>query len=724
LASRGNHRGARMFDQRIALVIAAVTLSVSCTPESQQEPLAARVAPDILLVTIDTLRADRVGAYGDPLAQTPQLDALAAESALFTSAWTVAPLTMPAHTSLLTGLYPYDHGVHDNGMIADEQLNTIAERLQGSGYRTGGFVSAYVLDSAFGLEQGFDHYEDDFHPEEVGRAVTLDSVQRPARETVRAALAWWRKQSSPRFMWVHLFEPHAPYAPSADWSGSDPYRGEVFDVDRALRPLLLEVGDSALVVVVGDHGESLWDEGEADHANLLTRSSSRVPLIIRPPDGSLVKANDSVFVPLPKRPSTWAPVPSLMATGLELDVQMTAPVAGLVVEQAVSIVDIAPTILDYAGTENSERSLRGVLQGTPGPRNVVQIETRYPARHYGWEEEFVVFDGEYWLRMNDGLSLYAVSSDPWLISPLEEKPSPSLIGALSSLSSVIDDTLVDPQTAQQLAALGYQTAQIPTEVGGRARTKIGILHELSLANRLVASMPSHAIGEIEGILEREPMLLDGWSSLGLANMMIGDVEAALRAYTRAVALAPTDVMTNNNHLIALRALGRHEEVSNRAQELMMRYPTDTRWVRLAVNANATLERMDAVQRISTLGLVQDAADPYLLYMLGLAEIQRSNFRLAVTALDAAVSNGTRAVDVQMWLGHAHQALGNVDLAVTAYSAASRDNPSDIRPVVAAGMLLSEERRCDEASSFLHHAVVGRGVTAESVVTAYRQCGGR
>ena len=713
-----------MFDQRIARYILVFTLAGGCAGVEEEPATRPNTAPDIVLVTIDTLRADRLGAYGDPLAQTPHLDALAKESALFTSAWTVAPLTMPAHTSLFTGLYPYDHGVHDNGMVAVDELDTLAEQLQNAGYRTGAFVSAYVLDSTFGLDQGFDHYEDDFHPEEVGRAVTLDSVQRPARETLRAALAWWRKESSPRFLWVHLFDPHAPYEPSADWSGEDPYRGEIFDVDRALRSLFQEVDTDTLVVVAADHGESLWDEGEAEHANLLTRSATRVPLIIRPPSGALVKAPNPKAVPMPKRPVEWAPVPSLMAEGLKLDEEMTGAVAGRVVDAPVSLVDVSPTIRDYAGVGSKERSLRSVLEGGAYEPRVIQIETRYPARHYGWEEEFVVSDGTHWLRLNEGLTLYAMKQDPWLTVPLKEEPSPVLLEVLDVLSQPIRQTSIDPLVSQQLAALGYQTADVPVQVGGRARAKIGMLHELALANRLVATMPSHAIGEIEAILEKEPMLLDGWSSLGLANMMTGDLEGALRAYTQAVKLAPMDVLTNNNQLIALRALGRHEEVSEKAQALMKHYPMDPRWVRLAVNANATLERTNEVHRLATAGLTREQGDPYLLYMLGLAEIQRNNFRLAVVALDAAVRNDTRALDVQMWIGHANQALGEVDLAVKAYSVAAKDNPSDIRPVVAAGLLLAEEDRCDEASSFLHHAVVGRGVTAESVVTAYRECGGR
>ena len=261
-------------------------LTIACTPAPiPPPPVAATARPDILLVTIDTLRADRVGAYGDPLAKTPTLDGLAADAALFRQAHSVTPLTLPSHASMLTGRYPVHHGLRDNGGFRlEDAVPTLATALQDAGYTTGAFVSAFVLDGAWGLDRGFSTYRDPFHPQKVAQVGAFGEVELPSAEVVNAAAAWWREAEAPRFAWVHLYDPHTPWREHPDWDG-DPYRGEVAFADTLLRRLIELTDNEDLVIVTSDHGEGLWDHGEREHGLLLSPSVTRVPLIVRPPGG-------------------------------------------------------------------------------------------------------------------------------------------------------------------------------------------------------------------------------------------------------------------------------------------------------------------------------------------------------------------------------------------------------------------------------------------------------
>ena len=233
---------------------------------------------NLLLVTIDTLRADRLSSYDGRFVQTPVLDGLARRGVRFSRAFAHTPTTLPSHTSILTGTLPLYHGVHDNGtfVLHDDQL-TLAELLKERGYATAAFVGAYPLDSRFGLAQGFDRYDDDYRS--LG-AERLASVERKAEDVVEGALTWLRAQPGPWFLWVHCYDPHDPYEPPEPFRtrfAGRLYDGEVAYVDAALEPLFRHVREtgllkSTLVVVTGDHGESLGDHGEKTHGYLAYNS--------------------------------------------------------------------------------------------------------------------------------------------------------------------------------------------------------------------------------------------------------------------------------------------------------------------------------------------------------------------------------------------------------------------------------------------------------------------
>ena len=298
-------------------------------------PAAAAAAPrpDVLLVTIDTLRADAPGFAGNRRAATPNLDGLAASGRVFTAAHAHNVVTLPSHANILTGLYPYQHGIRDNsGFRLPATLPTLATVLRQAGYATGAFVGAYPLDSRYGLDRGFQVYDD--RTTQGADETQFVLAERPGNEVVAAALPWWQaRRGKPRFAWVHLYDPHARYAPPEPWATrfkSDPYAGEVAATDAFLAPLLrphLEGREPpCLILVTSDHGEGLGDHGEETHGLFAYEATLKVPLVLwgagvaRGRDGRAARHVDifptvlaALGLPAPAAPGQMRPGRSLLA---------------------------------------------------------------------------------------------------------------------------------------------------------------------------------------------------------------------------------------------------------------------------------------------------------------------------------------------------------------------------------------------------------------------------
>jgi arylsulfatase A-like enzyme/Flp pilus assembly protein TadD len=273
-----------MSKSSFAAVAALAGLLLAAAPPAAKAPALSR---DIVLITIDTLRADAPGFAGNPRSQTPVLDRLAAQGRVFTNAHAHNVVTLPSHTNILTGLYPYQHGVRDNtGFRLSAGVPTLATVLHGAGYATGAFVAAFPLDSQFGLNHGFDVYDD--HYPKGSNETEFVIPERRGDEVVRLALAWWKaRQGRPRFLWVHLYDPHAAYEPPEPFASrfkDNPYLGEVAAADSFLAPLLgpFLTGKErpALVIVTGDHGEALGEHGEESHGLFTYEATLKVPLVV------------------------------------------------------------------------------------------------------------------------------------------------------------------------------------------------------------------------------------------------------------------------------------------------------------------------------------------------------------------------------------------------------------------------------------------------------------
>ncbi|MBI5363284.1 MAG: sulfatase, partial [Planctomycetes bacterium] len=344
MSSRSFHGRARgVAAARLALPVGALLAACARTDPR----------PNLLLVTLDTTRADALGCYVMRPGLTPNLDALAARGVVFERARTVAPLTLPAHASMLTGLVPPRHGARDNGLVpVPSKARTAAELLAEAGYATGGFVSAAVLDPAWGLAQGFEVF--DAPPPPPPESV-VHMEERAGSATVARALAWLgaRDEARPFFAWVHLFEPHAPYAPAPEFlarANGDAYLGEVAAVDHEVGRVLDALRGSGelertLVLVVGDHGESLGQHGEPTHSVFCYEPVLRVPLVVQLPGGAR---------------------------------------AGERSKATVSVVDVLPTLLDAAGVALPPGLDGRDLLQPPDPARAVYFESYCGWLNYGW----------------------------------------------------------------------------------------------------------------------------------------------------------------------------------------------------------------------------------------------------------------------------------------------------------------------------------------------------
>lgn len=408
---------------------------------------SAPEGPTLLLVTLDTTRADRLGCYGRADAGTPVLDEIARQGVRFDAAYTVAPLTCPAHSSLITGLVPPVHGVRDNGTYSlPEEAETLAELMAAEGWRTGAFIGAFPLAARFGLAQGFEVYDDQFD----ARRIDSQYDERTADRVVDAALGWVDTLATEDsvLLWVHLFDPHRPWR--APQQGADPYQDEIRYVDAELGRLLDGLGaagrDSALtVVVVADHGEGLGDHEEKTHTQLLYDTTLRVPMLIRGPE-------------LP---------------------------AGLVVEDTVSLVDVLPTLTTRyalsAPAELSGRDLSPLWTGAGLAPRGAYAETLFPELHNGWSRLYAwVGAGEKLIHAPGADSrryeLFDLRADPSELNDLasaDTRRTSTLAGQLQrfldELPAPLGDALApaDDDTIRRLEALGYVAPEPRADQRGR-----------------------------------------------------------------------------------------------------------------------------------------------------------------------------------------------------------------------------------------------------------------
>jgi len=498
---------------------------------------------NVLLITLDTTRADHLGVYGDKTAATPNLDRLGQDGIVFDQAVTTAPLTLPAHTTIFTGLLPPRHGVRDNGgYVLDPKHETLAHTLKNAGWQTGAFVGAFVLDGKWGLNQGFDTYYDKFDLSKY-RRISLSDVARRGNEVVDQALPWLQAHASQRFFaWLHFYDAHSPYDPPEPYKTAfrgHPYAGEIAFVDAQVGRVLdwlrgAGLDQRTIVVVVGDHGESLNEHGEGTHALFVYDATVRVPLIVRAPFASM---------------------------------------HGRRVGSTVRTVDLAPTILDLVGRRAPAgvqgRSLAPLLAGSASDLNLDGYsESLYARHHFGWSELRALRSGRYKFIQSTKPELYDLERDPGELTNLyaERRSLADRMAAELATLSVEENTsaatpgaTVDPETRERLAALGYvgSFTQSPRRAGEALpdpKDKIGIFNLMMGAHDDVAAEGT-TIERLKRVVAQDPEILDAWIMLGNEYVAHADPQAALDAYKRAVAINPDYDLAIINMANTYRSLG-------------------------------------------------------------------------------------------------------------------------------------------------------------------------
>lgn len=496
---------------------------------------------NLLLVTLDTTRADYLGCYGRTTAQTPNLDQLAAEGVLFEHAISSVPVTLPSHSTILTGLYPPGHGVRDNGLFQlPSAVTTLAEMLAAEGYRTGAAVGAYPLSEEFGIGQGFEFFDDRFDSDgnDVSEAPGLFFEERRADAVNDALLPWLESaRDEPFFAWVHYFDPHHPHNPPAPYDQlfrHDPYQGELAFADQSFASLRRQlerwgVWDRTLVIVVGDHGEGRGQHGEDTHSLLVYDSTLRVPFLLRPPVDS-----------------SWADT------------------VGQRVDQRVGTVDIVPTVLELLGLElPTELGLHGrplvsLLGGAAvgAERRTYYAEALTPRLSQGLGELRAYYEGDYKYIHGPRSELFDLGNDPAELNDLltDESETASRLRQHLELSitefasSAASDAAqeADDESRRKLEALGYITG------GGGTTTVEEVLRDdgvpphdhvrdnslMSLCKQLLQEGDYLAARDLaQQLVERAPDTLYYRSLLVMALLGLNDVEAAAQEAENALGLA-------------------------------------------------------------------------------------------------------------------------------------------------------------------------------------------
>jgi len=532
----------------LGLALCAGWLLSACTPATGP----FKDAP-VVLVSIDTLRSDRVGCYGYAKAATPVLDALAREGVLFESAFSHCPMTLPAHASLFTGLLPPSHGVRDNiGFKLDAKHRTLAHRFQAAGYATAGAVSAFVLRRATGIADGFSAWDDSF--ETQAGAEAIGDLQRDGAVATEAVARVVESQRAGRFFaFLHLYEPHSPYTPpERHRQHADPYDGEVAYADELVGRLLARlrgagVYDRAIIAVTSDHGEGLLDHGEQEHGFFLYREALQVPLILRLPGGRR---------------------------------------SGARVTGVTGHADLAATLLDLAGLPADGldgSSLRGAIGSGRTPGRPVYSETFYPRHHFGWSELLASTEERFRFIRAPRSELYDRARDPGerqdlaadrrdavaaMSAWLEQRSRPQA-GATEGVSA---------EAREALAALGYVSggataSTAPAFTLPDPKDKLGIYETYRRAMRLRQDgRVEEAIAGLRAVVADSPGLLDAWQALGSTYARQEREQDAVLAFEAIVRQDPTNaeahIALSRIHAIA----GRRERAEKHALLASQREP--------------------------------------------------------------------------------------------------------------------------------------------------------
>ncbi|MGE0454591.1 MAG: sulfatase-like hydrolase/transferase [Vicinamibacteria bacterium] len=652
-----------------------------------RSPAGVRREPglDVLLVSIDTLRADALGCYGRADASTPWIDRLSQAGVLFERTYAHNVVTLPSHTNLLAGRLPLEHGVRDNsGFRVPRDLPTLATLLKQGGYRTGAFVSAFVLDSRFGLDRGFDVYDDRLGGAETRHVFLM--AERPGSATVEAARRWLADADGrPSFAFVHLYEPHFPHAapePFAARFADAPYQGEVAAADAALEPLLrplLEAGRDGrtLVVLTSDHGEALGEHGEDTHGIFAYEATLRVPLIL--------------FAPRllgPRRVSARA-----------------------------RHIDVLPTVLDALGVDPPAglpgHSLLTLAAGAGAQVDPpVYFEALSASLNQGWAPLHGVIDDQLKYVALPIPELYDLAADPRESRNLAAERPEALERLQARLAKAregergVSRVREEASVRERLRGLGYvateaePTARRPTEADDPKRL-IAIYQRNSRIERLHdARRYDEAIALCRENLRERPDMALAWMQLASLERARGDLRAALDAARRALALRPADTETGAILGLYLVEAGRAKEAVALLEAFAAQDPPDFDVLQTLGVALAGLGQRQAALASFERARQLDPTSASVQVNQGTVHLMAGDLRAARAAFEGALALDAGVARAWNSLGVIAAREGRPDDAIESWRKAVSLDPRDWQTLYNLGLTLRQRGRAAEARPYL------------------------
>lgn len=642
-------------------------------------PRTGLARPSVILITIDTLRADHVGCYGARAVKTPTLDALAHDGVVFERALSQVPLTWPSHAVILTGTYPFQNGVQDfTGQPLDSQFRSVAQAFKQAGYATGAVVSAFVLDRSWGLARGFDFYDDAFSAETFERK-DIGLVDRRAGESVAHAIAWLKKTPRrPFFLWLHLYDPHSPYDPPEPYRSE--YRGHLYDgeiayADHELGTLMTwlkrnRLYDSSLIVALSDHGESLGEHGEDEHGFFVYDATVRVPLIVKAPAGS--------------------------------------GIASARRGEPVETAAVAPTLLRLAGLKDSSDSIYAQFQARallgasspgsskhearePRAKDPAYSETFYPFSSFGWSplhalesERFHFIEAPrpelYDLESDPGETRNLAGEQPATVAVLREKMQALLAHNPFARPDAGAGNL-SPDAQEKLRALGYfgfRTAVSPESLQQGLADPKDKLWEfnsiLKAEDAFQRKQDDRAEALLTEVQQKDPQIYVIPFLLGESALRRQNWGRAAEQLQRCLALNPNFDNAMTGLARALAKLDRADEAKSWLNKALQSNPQNYRaWYQMgllesksnAAAAQTDYEKAIAIQPNFPLGQRE----------LGLLQFRRKNYVEAADHLARAAQLGLNEAPLYNLLGVSYSQTGQLQRAVVSYRKALQLDPN-------------------------------------------------
>ena len=654
---------------------------------------------NVVLITIDTLRADHLPAYGYTKVKTPNLDQIAGESFKFTHAYAHVPLTLPSHACILTGRLPISHGVRDNGGYhLQDSETTLAETLKSHGYTTAGFVSAFVLDSAFNIQQGFDFYYDHFDSAEF-QDVDPRSIQRKAEDTVVEVDHWLDQNSQKKFFaWIHLYDPHDPYDPPEPYRSeysSIPYDGEIAYTDAAVGKILSRLKssgqlDRTILIVTGDHGESLGEHKESTHGMFIYNATMHVPLLIQLPGG---KAKT--------------------------------------VEHVVGHIDLEPTILDLVGipipTTVNGTSLIPVLQGKEKKERFAYGESLYSHLHYGWASLQGVTSSKYKYIQAPRPEFYNLEKD--------FSESQNLAAENGSLARVLKSELqdmiskysskdlqgpgkIDPDVAEKLRSLGYVSSPAAAnknteEIDPKDKIQVAVAIQEAAGATLINNYPQ-AIRLIEPVLKEQNNISEAFYVAGVAYAGVGDYDHAIDSLLKVIQLMPDHLMAQYNLGAAYlmknnlkdaeywlnKVVAASPELLNAHIKLGQAYQMEKEPQKAAPHFQKAIASYEKALKNTT--SEKNRAGLFA----SIAEVQFSSGDLqnASKNLQQAIQLDSKKPTLHYNLAQVYEAQNDKGAAIREYQEEIRINPRDFRAFTNMGILYYEAKHLEDSARCFQKAI--------------------